>query len=161
MGADRIDNCRLLTDEQMSCAMEHQTALLFGCLRWHKPHVGPGHSFANGLRVRRIVLLPLDVRFYVSWRHKAHGMPKRLQFARPIMRGGAGFDADQTGLQFLEERQNIATLHFAANNYIACRIDAVNLKNRLSDIKTDRRDCLHGKLLRIVGPLTAPTSMAL
>jgi hypothetical protein len=35
-----------------------------------------------------------------------------------------------------------------------------HLKNRLGDIETDSRDRLHDWLLRIVGALTAPTSMA-
>jgi hypothetical protein len=41
------------------------------------------------------------------------------------------------------------------------RVDAVHLKNRLGNVETDRRDRLHDWLLRIVGALTAPTSMAL
>src|SRR5262249_44121784 len=44
---------------------------------------------------------------------------------------------------------------------IARRVNSVDLKNRLSDIETDRRDRLHAWLLRIVGASTAPTSMAL
>src|SRR5262249_38697195 len=48
-----------------------------------------------------------------------------------------------------------------ANDDITCRINSVDLKNRLSDIETDGRDRLHVWLLRIVGALTAPTSMAL
>src|SRR5262245_44755255 len=37
----------------------------------------------------------------------------------------------------------------------------MHLKNRLSDVEADCRDRLHVWLLRIVGALTAPTSMAL
>jgi hypothetical protein len=48
-----------------------------------------------------------------------------------------------------------------ANDYITCRVNSVDLKNRLGDIETDCRDRLHIWLLRIVGALTAPTSMAL
>src|SRR5215471_17464641 len=48
-----------------------------------------------------------------------------------------------------------------ANHYITRRVTSVDLKNRLSDIETDRRDRLHAWLLRIVGASTAPTSMAL
>jgi hypothetical protein len=36
------------------------------------------------------------------------------------------------------------------------RVHAVDLKNRLCDIETDCRDCLHALLLRIMGALTAP-----
>jgi hypothetical protein len=43
----------------------------------------------------------------------------------------------------------------------ASRICAVHLKDRLRNIETDRCDSLHDWLLRIVGALTAPTSLAL
>jgi hypothetical protein len=48
-----------------------------------------------------------------------------------------------------------------AHDHLALRVDTVDLKNRLRDVETDCRDRLHGLLLRIVGALTAPTSMAL
>src|SRR5262249_8343082 len=47
------------------------------------------------------------------------------------------------------------------NDYITCRVNSVDLKNRLSDIETNCHDRLHVWLLRIVGASTAPTSMAL
>src|ERR1700738_2719767 len=85
VSSERIDNGRLLPDEQMACTMKHQAALLLGRLRRDEPHVCSRDRFADCFRVGRIVLLPLDVRLYVSRRHKPHGMPKRLQFTRPIM----------------------------------------------------------------------------
>jgi hypothetical protein len=75
MGADRIDHCGLLTDEQMAGAVEHQAALLLERLSRHKPHVCSGDRFANGLSVGSIVLLTLDVGFHVGRRHQAHGVP--------------------------------------------------------------------------------------
>src|SRR5262245_54708998 len=48
-----------------------------------------------------------------------------------------------------------------ANDYITHRVISVDLKNRLCDIETECCDRLHVWLLRIVGALTAPTSMAL
>ena len=42
----------------------------------------------------------------------------------------------------------------AANDHITCRVNAMDLKNRLCDVEAD----LHIWLLRIVGALTAPTS---
>src|SRR5262245_4138798 len=51
MGTDRIDHRGLLADEEMAGAMEHQTALLLGCLGRDKPHVCPGDRFADGLGV--------------------------------------------------------------------------------------------------------------
>jgi hypothetical protein len=41
------------------------------------------------------------------------------------------------------------------------RVDAMHLKNRLRDIETNCRNRMHLWRLRIMGALTAPTSMAL
>src|SRR5512132_1195162 len=77
------------------------------------------------------------------------------------MRRGARLDTDEARRQLLKERQDVTALELAANDHIACRIDAVDLKNRLCDVETDRRNRLHLGLLRIVGALTAIPSMAL
>jgi hypothetical protein len=44
----------------------------------------------------------------------------------------------------LEECQHVTALDLPADDYVARRIDAVDLKNRLRDIQTDCRDRLHG-----------------
>src|SRR5215831_18080996 len=77
-----------------------------------------------------------------------------------MMRRSAGFDADKARRQLLKEWYNVPALELTANDYITCRVNSVDLKNRLRDIETD---CgrLHVWLLRIVGASTAPTSMAL
>jgi hypothetical protein len=46
-----------------------------------------------------------------------------------VVRRGAGFDADQTWRQLLEERQDIATLQLPAKNYLAASVNAVDLKH--------------------------------
>src|ERR1700691_4359599 len=55
------------------------------------------------------------------------------------MRCCAGLDTHQTRRQFLEERQDIAALHLPADDHFACRVDAVDLKNRLRNVETDCR----------------------
>src|SRR6267378_3564801 len=67
--ADRINHRSLLANEQMACTVKHQAALLLRRLCWHEPHVGSGDCFANSLSVSHVVLLPLDVGLYISWRH--------------------------------------------------------------------------------------------
>jgi len=66
VGADGIDHRGLLADEQLARAVEHQAALLLRRLGLDKPHIGPGHCFADGLGVSGIVLLSLDVRLHVG-----------------------------------------------------------------------------------------------
>src|SRR5215472_13343305 len=78
-----------------------------------------------------------------------------------MMRRSAGFDANEARRQLLKEWQNVSALELTTNDYITCCVNSVDLKNRLSNIETDGRDRLHVWLLRIVGALTAPTSMAL
>src|SRR6266545_3423702 len=78
-----------------------------------------------------------------------------------MMRGSTGFDDYEARRQLLEEWHNVAALELAANDYMTCRVNSVDLKNRLCNIETNCRDRLHVWLLRIVGASTAPTSMAL
>ena len=78
MSPDRIDHRGPLTDEQMAGTVQHQAALLLGSLGRHEPHVGPGDRLANGLRVSRVILLPLDVGLHVGRRHQPHGVTQCL-----------------------------------------------------------------------------------
>src|SRR5437660_3002365 len=151
----------MLANEQMARPMEHQAALLLGRLGLDEPHGCPGDRLADSLGVGSIVLLPLDVRLHVGRRHQTHRMPERLQLARPMMRRSAGLNTNEARRQPLKEWQNVPALELTANDYITYRVNSVDLKNRLGDVETDCHDCLHVWLLRIVGALTAPTSMAL
>jgi hypothetical protein len=92
----------LLPDEQMACAMERQANLLLWRLGRDELHVRPGNCFVDGLRVRGIVLLLLDVGLHVGRRHQAHSVAERLELPRPMARRGAGFDANQAWRQFLK-----------------------------------------------------------
>src|SRR5713101_7726861 len=111
--SDRINHRGLLADEQMACAVKHQAALLLRRLCWNEPHVGSGDCFTDRLSVSSIVLLTLNVGLYIGWWHQSHGMAKRLELARPMLRRGASLNADQTGRQLLKERQDLATLQLA------------------------------------------------
>src|SRR5712664_1563441 len=145
----------------MSGAMKHQTALLLGRLGRHKSHVWPGDRFANRFRISRIVLLSFDIGLHVGGRHQAHGVAQRLKFTRPIMRRRTGLDTNEARRQLLKERQHIPPLQLTANNNIAIRTNAMDLKNRLRDIETDSRNGSHDLPPPNHRRLTAPTSMAL
>jgi hypothetical protein len=84
--ADGIDDSRLLANEQMSCAVKAQAALLLGCLGRHEAHVWPSDGFANRFCVSRIILLSFDIGLDIGRRHQAHRVTERLKFTRPIMR---------------------------------------------------------------------------
>ena len=89
------------------------------------------------------------------------GRTQERELARPMVRRGASLDANQAWWQLLEERQDRAALQPSADDHLAGGINSVDLEDRLRDVETDRRDRLHDWLLRIVGALTAPRSMAL
>jgi hypothetical protein len=75
MSTDRINHSGLLTNQQMPRAVEHQAALLFGCLGSYEPHVCPGDRFADRLSIGSIVLLALHVRLHIGRRHQPYHMP--------------------------------------------------------------------------------------
>src|SRR5450432_448110 len=147
MAPDRVDHRGLLTDEQMARSVQQQATLLLRSFGGHEPHVGPGDCLANRLCVGCVILLPLDIGLHVGWRHQPHGVTKCLEFARPMMRRGAGFDADQTRRKLFKERQDRAPLQLATYDHLATSINAMNLKDRLCDIQTDCHYRLHGLLL--------------
>jgi hypothetical protein len=59
-----------------------------------EPHVGCGDRYADRLGINGIVLVLLHMGPYAGRRHQANRVTKRLKFARPMMRRGAGFDTD-------------------------------------------------------------------
>src|SRR5204863_8704700 len=69
MSPDCIDQRGLLSNEQVTRAMQHQTTVLFRCFDWHKSHVGPADRLAYRLSVSGIVLLSFDVRLHIRGRH--------------------------------------------------------------------------------------------
>jgi hypothetical protein len=86
VGSNCVDERSLLADEEMPCTVEHQTGLLVGCLRRHKPHAWPLRRLTNGLGIGSIVLLAFQVGLHVGWRHQSNSVTESLQFARPVMR---------------------------------------------------------------------------
>ncbi len=107
--------------------MQHQTALLLGGLGLNEPHVCPSNCFADCRGVSGIILVSLHVRLDIGWRHQAHGVAERLEFARPMMRRCAGLDPDETRRQLLEESNDIAALQLAPDDHIAFRVNAMDL----------------------------------
>ena len=60
-----IHQHRTLADQQSPHAVKHQDALLVGALHRDKAHARPRHRFADGLRVRGIVLSPPNIGLHV------------------------------------------------------------------------------------------------
>jgi hypothetical protein len=64
-----------------------------------------------------------------------------------VARRSASLYANQAWWQPLKDRHDAAPLQLAADNHLASRINSVNLEDRLGDVETDCRDCLHVWLL--------------
>jgi hypothetical protein len=73
-------------------------------------------------------------------------MPELRDLSRPVMRGGAGFNADKARSLPLKERQDLAAPQLPANNRSTRRINAMHLKDVLREIKPDRGNFVHGRL---------------
>jgi hypothetical protein len=150
MGAQRIDRHRPLTNEQIARPVHHQHRLLIDVLDRNEPHRGSRHSFADRRRIRRIVLVALDIGLPVGRRHQLDLMAQCDQLARPMVRRRARFHADQTRLLSAEERDDFRAAKPALDDDLSGSVDPMNLKPVLGEIETNC-DRLHGgPLLSIV-----------
>src|SRR5262245_60475456 len=63
-----------------------------------------------------------------------------------MMCGRTCLNADEAGRQRREELQKLRSADALADHHRAIGVHAVNLKNRLRDIETDRANLAHGRL---------------
>src|SRR5215472_5016232 len=106
-------------------------------------------------RIGGIVLVALDVRLHILRRHQSHLVAKRAQLPPPVVRRRARLQANQTGRQSTEERQNLRTPKLLAQNRRSLCIDPVHLKNMLRQVQSDRSNLAHGWLPFAADSITA------
>ena len=70
-------------------------------------------------------------------------MAKLRNLPGPVVRGRAGFHADETRWLFPEEGQHLATPQLTPDNRLSRGIDGMDLENALRDIDTDRDNFIH------------------
>jgi hypothetical protein len=120
MGPNHTDHSGLLTDEQMTRAMERQTALLLERLGRNEPHVDPGDCFADGLHVRRaifteigkLVIHPRCMNCHPAGDHPLQGAERREHWP-PAWRGESGAGVPGASCAMCPTGGNF-TLHEAA-----------------------------------------------
>jgi hypothetical protein len=139
-------NC-VLAHQLIAHTVLHQPPLLRDGLDRHEPHRRPANGLADRLGVGSIVLVALDVGFYVPGRHQPDLVPKLGQLPGPMVRRGARFHAHQAWWQRFEERHHLAASQLLSDDHLLAGIDAVNLKHVLGKIQTDRAN------LHVDGPL--------
>ncbi len=93
--------------------------------------------------IRRVVLVALHIGLHVARRHHADLMAERRDLARPIVRARASLHPHKTRRQLLEKGENLPAAQLAADNGLARRINAVDLKNGLRKIQPDRGNFCH------------------
>ena len=135
--------------------MQHQNALLLNGLRLREPHVRPRNRFADCFGIGCVVLLGLHIGLHVGRRHEPDPMAQLLDRAGPMMRGRAGLDADQARFEPCEEGLDLRAAELTAEDLLALCIDAVGVKDVLSDIEADC-DWLHHLTSSISCPKTLP-----
>ena len=70
-------------------------------------------------------------------------MAQSHQLAGPMVRGGAGFDPDETGRERSEEIQHLRTSQLPPHQNLAPIGDPMDLEYVLRQIKSDDSDLLH------------------
>src|ERR1700756_3133010 len=80
------------------------------------------------------------------WLIQSHLVAKRAQLPPRVVRRRARLQANQTGRQSTEERQNLRTPKLLAQNRRSLCIDPVHLKNMLRQVQSDRGNLAHGWL---------------
>ena len=144
--AQRVDQHRTLAHQKIARPLQHDRRLLFRRLDRHEPHRRPCHRLADCFRVGRVVLLAFNIRLHILRRDQPDLMTQRAQLARPIMRRRTGFHAHQHRRQLAEKRDHVAPAQTAADQYRAGIVNAVNLKNLLGEIKSNRANFHRGRL---------------
>src|SRR5215468_5266245 len=126
--------------------MQHQTALLLFRLRRHEPHRRPRDRLADGSSVVGIVLAAFEIGLHVARRQQPYRVAERLKLAAPMMCGRTRLNPHEAGRQRREELQQLRSANALSDYYRALSVHAVNLKNQLRDIETNRANLAHGRL---------------
>ena len=133
-----VHKLRTLPHQQIARPMQRQRRLLLGRLHRHEAHGWPRHRLTDRLSIPRIRLAPLHIGLHVGWRHQPHLVAKLCQLACPMMRGAASFHADKAGGKLGKERQNLCPPQRFADDNVSLRVDGMDLKDALGQIKPAR-----------------------
>src|SRR5262249_34922370 len=79
-------------------------------------------------------------------RQQPYRVAERLKLAAPMMCGRTRLNPHEAGRQRREELQQLRSANALSDYYRARSVHAVNLKNQLRDIETNRANLAHGRL---------------
>src|ERR1700733_8495745 len=146
MPADRIRQHRALTDEKLPTAMQHQARLLLFRFCWHEPHRRSRHRLTDRGGIIRVILAALEISLHIVRRHQPHRMAEHLKLAAPMMCGRTRLNTNEAWRQGGEKLRHLSAAYPPADHHCAINIHAVDLKDRLRNIKTNCANFAHGRL---------------
>ena len=73
-------------------------------------------GFRNRMRIPEVILVTLPERFGIGWRHLLDLVTERDQLTRDVVRGHAGFDADEARRHVHKSCGNLGPRHLFAQN---------------------------------------------
>src|SRR5262245_44457150 len=91
-------------------------------------------------------LAAFEIGLHVARRQPPYRVAERLKLAAPMMCGRTRLNPHEAGWQRREELQQLRSANALSDYYRARSVHAVNLKNQLRDIETNRANLAHGRL---------------
>ena len=153
---DLVGLGRALPDEFAANAVQGLHVLLCGALDGHKAHGRAPDGFADRFGIVGVVLLALDVGFDELRRDQLDRVPQLAQFARPVMRAGARFHADQAGGLLRKIAAQLSPRERSLDLYLLEPVHTVHLKHLLCQIHSNARKVHLGLLPSFDWLMTTP-----
>ena len=138
-----IDRLCALAHQQVTRAKEHPLSLLRFRLDRHEVHGRTLRGFRDRLRVRRVVLVPLDEGLHVDRRNQPHLVTERLDLPAPVVGAGARLHRHRARRLRGEKTQQLPAAQLLAVRYRPVRLRPVYLKAALCQIDPDDANLLH------------------
>jgi hypothetical protein len=147
LAGGRVIALHALAHQPLTLARQHQGRLLARRLHRDKTHRRPARRLAHCLRIGRIVFAALHVGLGKLRRDQPRIVPERPKLTRPIMRGAASLQSNQSRRRPAEKPNHLAAAQLLAKHRPLRRINTMQLKKTLGRIQADADKLFHGRLL--------------
>ena len=101
--ATMVNQRGTLHDKKLSSCVQRANGLLFNGFDGGKTHIGSTYGLTNRFRIVGVVFTAFTVWDNKLGVHEFDGMTELANLSSPVLRGGTGFDADETGFSLSEE----------------------------------------------------------
>src|SRR3984885_5717465 len=156
VAAERVDQLRALTNQEITGAEQHCARLLLLGLDRHEAHGRPDRRLTDGFCVRRVVLLAPDERFNIDGRNQPNFMAESADGASPMMGAPAGLHSHDAARALGQKSENSIARKCLAERHAAVSVGAMRLKAPLCEVETDDANFFHGCPLHSWDAQTSP-----